>query len=595
MNDTKIELSKTYQYDVKFNDNTVGQLILSPSAIILKCLNQISSENYLNDFIEVLSCTVINEGLKITLFELTRLGISGHIDFIKERSHFNNTYICKYAIIGSHFNTPEDIQVSTFSVIHDSIRQWYKSAVGPTSFFKNNKIVYELPLNEIMISHELDEFTFSLSYKSNISFSAYEDIIPQPDYSADFTFNKNISFSDMLGYLKKWEILYSIFMGQIELPRFVTFKNESSSAVNELFYYYPIGIQKYKKLHYLQIPVRYCTLSNNFSEIMNNWFKMGDNDKQNIIYFYEAIDNSRDIKQRFLLSVKLIEGLAGKGDEVFFNEEELNDLKTELRKYFKNKCPQIKDSESFLEKLDYTNKHKLDLKDNIRNLLLRNEDFSFLKLEVGLIEELVGYRNTLSHNNSFSKNKKINYNKLYEGCLKFIIVGYLLLCKRFGIPYSYLTILLLHWVQLLRNNSKLLNEVAIFCLNDLYNEDHVNKIKEQCKNLNIKFIPIEKENIDDNLEVIMFINKINDNLESSKISNLIRSTLKRFETFNKKRIVIYIDGISKMIAELPIIDDMQPQEMSECFRKLLDTFEKSISYLDASQSLVYDLTKKEWK
>ena len=79
MSNTKFKLNKIYRYDVVFDDKTVGKLVLSPSGIILKKINQVHSENLKNDYFDIISCKTIEGGIDITLLEIMPLNMSGHI------------------------------------------------------------------------------------------------------------------------------------------------------------------------------------------------------------------------------------------------------------------------------------------------------------------------------------------------------------------------------------------------------------------------------------------------------------------------------------------------------------------------------------
>lgn len=95
---------------------------------------------------------------------------------------------------------------------------------------------------------------------------------------------------------------------------------------------------------------------------------------------------------------------------ISFVEIKLNKIKDNLRSYCNKHLPNINNLEEFLIKLDYTNEHKLDTQDDIANYIKQNEDDKFINIDNSLVSYLVKYRNTLSHNNSFSENEKIDYN-----------------------------------------------------------------------------------------------------------------------------------------------------------------------------------------
>lgn len=591
MSNTKFKLNKIYRYDVVFDDKTVGQLVLSPSGIILKKFNQVHSENLKNDYFDIISCKTIEGGIDITLLEIMPLNMSGHIDIIERTLYSNDTYSCKSAIIGKSFKNISDIQITNISIIYDSLRQWYYSGVNSNIDFRNNIITYQIPLNQEMLNiSSIDEFNFSIACRNSYSASAHEDVIPKPEYSINFDFDKNKNFSDLLEYLYKWQVLYSIFLGQIELPQALTFKD--NNTFQELSYYYPI-FNTSKKLHYMQIPIRYNMISQNFEIILNKWFKMEDNDRQNIVYLYESIDETKSITERFLSSFKLVEGIVGKGKDTFFKENELNDIKNAIRTYCSKNLPNKNDLEEFLLKLDYTNEHKLDTQDDIANYVIQNKEDNFINLEKGLISDLVKYRNTISHNNSFSKNEEIDYNKVNEGYLKFVILGYLYFLRKYEITYTYLSIALLSWSQILRNKSKLSNEIIIELPAIFNNNEKIENLRKQYKSLNIRFISPNPQNLAKGYDSIIFINLINDKLEKN-VPSFIQKFIKVLSETGFKKGIYYIDGLNHIITELPDLNKLEAKEFSDCLKDLFDILDKKTGCIDSYRLIVYDTEKRQW-
>ena len=589
MNNEKFELNKNYNYDVKFADNTVGQLLLSPKGIILKMINQTQSPVFKNDYIDIITCKTVVEGIKITLLELTPLNMNGHIDVATETLYSNNIYLCKSAILGEHFDNIDNISVSNISIVQNSIRQWIR--LRQVEFKINNtSVLYKIPFNKQILQYSLNNFEFTLSFESNFSVSKYNDTFPKTEYCVNFQLKKLNSFGNMLEYLEKWQMLYSIFMGQIEPPQAIRFQVNN---LNNLAYYYPIGLNNVPKLHYIQVPVPYSYLCQNFKTILDEWFNMGDDDRQNITYLHDATDETKDIKHRFLAVYKLIEGIT-KGDKcLFFEEKDLINIKNNIKNFVKKEHIEIDDIEDFLRKLDFTNEHKLDTKDYINNLITQNDEYKFLHLDKQLIEKLNIYRNTLSHNNNFSKHERINYNEINEGCLKYIVLGYLYFWRKYGIQYNYLSITLLKWTQILKGKSKLQNEIIIELPELLLNNEKIKKLQEQYKILNIRFIDSNPENIQNGYDSIILINLTNNKLEKN-IPNFIQKFLKILGKTEYKRGFYYLDGLNRIIAELPDTNTMQSQEISSSLKKLFAIIEQESGTIDPSQLIVYDKDKEKW-
>lgn len=278
---------------------------------------------------------------------------------------------------------------------------------------------------------------------------------------------------------------------------------------------------------------------------------------------------------------------------ISFVEIKLNKIKDNLRSYCNKHLPNINNLEEFLIKLDYTNEHKLDTQDDIANYIKQNEDDKFINIDNSLVSYLVKYRNTLSHNNSFSENEKIDYNEVNEGCLKFILLGYLYILKKYEIPYTYMSTALLSWTQILRNKGKLSNEIIIELPTIFNDNEKIENLKKQYKSLNIRFIPQNPQNIANGYDSVIFINLINDRLENN-IANFIQKIVKILSSTDMKKGIYYIDGFRHIITELPDIKNTDPKEYSDCLKQLFNILDKNIHYIDSYRLIVYDTKTKQW-
>lgn len=472
----KIYLNKTYSYDVIFNEQSFGHIILSPKGIIVTQNVQQNRINFANnEGMDILQCTIQPNNIPVTLFNLRHISEKSIVSATFSNINSNITYSCEFAIIGYHYQNINEVNIREINIQQNTARQWIGINYIDTN--KGMPTIISIPSTpQIIYEQNLNVFNFSINFIPTINASSFNDEKYKTSYEVNFRFNTVEDLKTSLQYINKWQILHSLFTGQINNCDTISFSiplenpiteqekeiakqnmmeifngaeediisqfvNSQSEQLPEVFFYMPFPNAYAEDLHFVQVPIPYGHIKEIFGDILEKWFKLDETMSQTIIYFFDALDKNKDIVQRFLSAVKLVEGFAEQYSETYFPEDEMNDIKNfikdKLKEYFDDNNNKI--INDFTKALKYTNKSKLNLEAKINKLISDNE-VSYLDLNKNLVKITTDYRNTLSHSVDINRMEKIDFIVLYECYLKFLTLGFVLLWKFLKIPQEVITL-----------------------------------------------------------------------------------------------------------------------------------------------------------
>ena len=471
----KIYLSKTYTYDVIFSEQSFGHLILSPKGIIVTQNIRQNSISFANrEGMDILQCTIQPNNIPVTLFNLRHISEKSVVSTTLLDINSNVTYGCEFAIIGHHYQNINEINIRKINIQQNTIRQWIGiNYININWDVPTTTIIINIPsAPQIIYEQNLNDFNFSIKFIPTFNTNSYNDERYETSYEVDFSFNTVKNLETSLQYINKWQILYSLFTGQINNFDNISFSipienpiteeekevmkqnimktfngaeenivnqfvNNQSEELPKLFFYMPFPNAYAEQLHFSQVPISYKHIEALFGDILEKWFNLDDNLSQTIIYFFESLDKNKDIVQRFLSTVKLVEGFTEKYSETYFPEDEMNDIKNfikdKLKEYFDDNNNKV--INDFTNALKYTNKSKLNLEAKINKLISYN-NVDYLNLNKNLINTATKYRNTLSHSVNRNRMEEVEFIVLYECYLKFLTLGFVLLWKFLEIPHK---------------------------------------------------------------------------------------------------------------------------------------------------------------
>lgn len=469
----KVNLKETYNYDIVFGDNSFGHLILSPNGIIVtqNLKHNIERNFAINEGVDILQCIIQPGGTPVTLFNLRRVNKRSVVNIETFTTSSNIIYNCDFVIIGKHYNNINEIEIREITIQQNIIRQWLNINFVNVSYDTNNNTSIVMPIQpKTIYEHAFNDFNLSFNFEPIFEINAYDDKKFSTSYKINFKFTENKDINISLKYISKWQILHTLFTGQINNFDAISFsiphenpiseqhkeivkqdfmkmyKNADEDNINQLvetlneqlprvYLYMPIPKIYEEQLHFLQVPIPYASNTEIFDNILEKWFALDENMSQTVIYFFDALDKNKDIYQRFLSSIKLIEGFAEKYKETYFPENEIDvikeKIKEKLKEYYKDANDKV--INDFTKALKYTNKNKLNLEGRI-NRLIADSNIDYLNLNKKLVKDATDYRNSLSHSVNKTRIESINFITLYESYLKFLTFGFILLWKYLDIP-----------------------------------------------------------------------------------------------------------------------------------------------------------------
>lgn len=467
----KIYLNKTYSYDVIFNEQSFGHIILSPKGIVVTQNIQQNLINFANnEGMDILQCTIQPNNIPVTLFNLRHISEKSIVSTTFYNINSNITYSCEFAIVGHHYQNINEVNIREIHIQQNTARQWIGINYIDTNLEVPTTTISIPSTPQIIYEQNLNDFNFSINFRPTFNMNSSNDERYETSYEVDFRFNTVQNLKTSLQYINKWQILHSLFTEQINNFDTVSFSipienpiseqeketakqdmmeifngaeediisqfvNNQSEQLPELFVYMPFLNAYAEQLHFTQVPIAYRHIEQIFGDVLEKWFNLDERLSQTIIYFFEALDNNKDIIQRFLSAVKLVEGFAEKYSETYFPEDEMNDIKNfikdKLKEYFDDNNNKV--INDFTKALKYTNKSKLNLAGKIKKLISAN-NVDCLNLNASLIQIATDYRNTLSHSVNINRMEEIEFIVLYECYLKFLTLGFILLWKFLEIP-----------------------------------------------------------------------------------------------------------------------------------------------------------------
>lgn len=504
----KFRLNETYNFDVTFNENSFGHLILSPNRIIIIQNLQHNFANFANqEGMKVLQCFIQPDNTPVTLFNLKKINENSIISSTTFDVSSSIIYICDCAIIGKHYNNINEIKICGITIEQNSVRQWLEANYINVNPNPNNTTSIVIPnIPQTIYEHDFNDFSLSFNFIPTFQMSSQNDNTYSTCYEINFHFNNNNDINTSLKYISRWQILHTLFTGQInnfdtisfsiplEKPiieqekemlkqnmmkmfndaeeelvnKFIEAESEQTPTVN---FYMPFPKTYEEQLHFLKVPITYLKIEKMLDNILEKWFKLDNNMSQSIIYFLEALDKNKDVYQRFLLSTKLIEAFAEKYSETYFPETEINQIKNfiknKLKEYYKDTMSKV--IKDFTDALKYTNKNKINLEGRI-NKLIENNNIDYLNLNKEIVNHATNYRNTLSHSVDINQMESIDFDILYECYLKFLTFGFVLLWKYLDIPSEVISygVKMIKPYQELEVNGKLkLKEEEEFIFNEV--------------------------------------------------------------------------------------------------------------------------------
>ena len=438
-------LKNEYEMDLIFNNNklfgdgAIGKLKLSPNEIyfsIISTYKDFSHDQIANSFnklIQVIHCETLNHQ-KITLFNSTKVGFNGSLGLNSEIYNAKFTFVSQYCIIGDHFNSLDnDNKIAEITIKQNTIKQWIDKTIVKYNLEEDHSSTYKVEHTPPFYESKIDENTkinFFISASHN--FNAYRDPNFEINYFINYYFSNSKNINSALTYIHNWEILFSIFMGQTYDVDAISFKTKST--IQEC-YLYSIRKKNYPyDLHFLEVPLPCEKVNNSLEKIFLKWYSMNDKMKRSTILFHKALSQRYNGEEAFLNAIKAVEGFTDEFNATFFNEDTLKkqvipSIKTNLNDIFNDR----KIIYNFTNALKNTNKHKYNLESKLLKLV-EAYGLNFLNLNQKLINHIISYRNTLSHNGGEEKYKNIDNNILHEGYLKLMIILFIAFMQYLEIP-----------------------------------------------------------------------------------------------------------------------------------------------------------------
>jgi hypothetical protein len=468
----KFELNKVYNFDVVFSENSFGHLILSPNGIIVTQNIQHDIESFASqEGMNILKCIIQPNDLPVTLFNLKRISKNAVINTTSLDIRSNIIYSCDFAIIGKHYNNINEVEIQGITITQNSVRQWLGTDYINVNYNPNSTTSIVMPISsQSVYTKTFSDFSLSFNFIPTFNTNAYNDKKYDTSYNVNFRFNDNNNLNTSLKFISKWQILHTLFTGQINNFDVISFSipfeeplteqdketakqnimqmyaGAEEDIINQLVenlseqlpvvYFYMSFSKSYEEqLHFSQVPIIYTGIEKIFDRIIEKWFNLDKNMSQTIIYFFEALDKNKDIYQRFLSSTKLIEGFAEKYSETYFPEDEINIIKEKIKEKLKEYFDDTNNNviNDFTKALKYTNKNKINLEGRI-NKLIADNDIDYLNLNKELVKNATDYRNVLSHSVNINRMESLDLVTLYECYLKFLTFGFILLWKYLDIP-----------------------------------------------------------------------------------------------------------------------------------------------------------------
>ena len=427
-------LDHEYEFDVIFNDgnifplNSYGKIKLSQRGIYLDVIchyDNIFNKKF-NKIINCINCFTIDKK-KITIFNALPNGYKG--TFCESNDKTPNAkfhFRAQYCVIGKHINSlNNDNKITSISIKQNNLIQWIdKSIVEHThdSDFavENFKISHEPAFYKMEIPN-LGTIDFYIS--AITEFNAYKNPEYDINYFINTKFLNNKTLNESIEYLTRWEILYSLFMGQSYNfdSIYLTIENEKQGC-----YLYYIKDTKYPyNLHYIEVPLPCDKINNQLNTIFSKWFSIDDTLKHSSILFFRAL-NQKDIKEGFLDAIKATEGFLEKYNKTFFDENTLKDLiLPNIKESLLSVIDDKKLIDRFVQSIKNTNKFRRNLENKLNKMII-DYNLQFLFPDMKLINKMVSYRNILSHNKGEEKYKNIDINILYEAYLKLMVILFIL-------------------------------------------------------------------------------------------------------------------------------------------------------------------------
>lgn len=465
-------LNKTYSYDVTFNETSFGHLILSPNVIVITQNIQRDLITFANqEGMNILQCTIQPNKIPVTLFNLKRVCENSIIHTLSLNISSNIVYSCDFAIIGKHYNNISEVKIQGVNISQNSVKQWLGINYIDMNISANNITTIAIPsVPQTIYEQILEIFSFSINFIPTIGVNSFSDERYEISYEINFRFNSVINLQNSLQHVYKWQILHALFTGQINNFDAISFsiplnepitdqdKENAKQNMMEMFedaeddlvdqfieiqsqqlpmvsFYIPQPKDYAEQLHFAKVPILYTGIEKEFNKILDKWFNLDENMSQTIVYFIEALDKNKGIIQRFLSATKLIESFADKYSQTYFPEEKINEIKNFIKAKLKEKYQEYENKaiKDFANALKQTNKCKLNLEGKIIKLVADN-DINYLNLNNDLVKNVSEYRNTLSHSVNSTRMEDIDFNILYEGYLKLLTFGFILLWNYLEIP-----------------------------------------------------------------------------------------------------------------------------------------------------------------
>jgi len=411
-----------------------GEISYSPEdGVIIKFLGHLGDEKTLfekNHYPIVLG--VLENGKKVTL-----IGSDKKNSKISYPGIPTMTLVSNYALIGQHFETPDDISFQQVKARFNNLYQFLnKNGIEEERQAALLNLKYTAPSNiDFSIENKLLSIQFlgSASYAedNHKSFTIFQDAHLQVIYDTDARIN------EILEDLAVFQGFLTFATFESSYPTKITFLNRKGNPFEsyevELFFRSNVERKVKENKHFQQL-FNYPKIQDCFQDVVSNWWKHYDKLEPIIdlylrSFYYYSTNFSEN---QFLEIMHALESYHRRNfNNSIYEESAFKEMKAEILAAVPEK------HRTFLaEKLNFANEPTLQRR--LEELLSFVDSYDFIKKIVPdtslFIKKIKQTRNYFTHYNRKMEQKSLKGAELYYATMKLRVILTILLLKKINIP-----------------------------------------------------------------------------------------------------------------------------------------------------------------